>query len=61
MKTAFYKEILKVVKEAGYQLARPTNGHDIYKKPGCAQLVIPRKLDDPKIYHRILKQAGATL
>lgn len=57
MKTAFYKEILEVVKKAGYELIRKNNGHDIYGKDGSARIVVPRKLDNPKIYHRILKQA----
>lgn len=61
MRTAFYKEAVQAVKEAGYELVRNNNSHYIYKKEGSANIIIPRKMDDPKIYHRILKQVGASL
>lgn len=57
-RTAFYKEIIQVVKEAGFEFARRNNSHEIYKKDGSAHIVIPRTIDDPKIYYRILKQAN---
>lgn len=58
MRTTFYKEILQVVRDAGYEFARRNNSHEIYRKKDCAQIVIPRKMDDPRIYHRILKQVA---
>lgn len=51
----YYDAIREALKEAGWELHRHNNGHDIYRR-GDQSLAVPRKLDDIKKYREILRQ-----
>lgn len=61
MKTAYFKDVVRAIKAVGCELARQNNSHDIFRSPDNRMIVVPRKLDDPRIAYRIVKQAGAKL
>lgn len=59
MKSAFYKQVTADLKAAGMQLFRSNTSHDIYRGGTSPRpVVVSRKLNDKRIYLRILKQAG---
>jgi len=61
VKTAFYKSVVRAITEAGAELIRRNTSHDIYRAPQRGNIVVPRKLDDPRVAHAIVKKAGAHL
>lgn len=61
MKTAFFKPVVRAVQLAGGELVRRNSSHDIYRMPDNKNVVVPRKMDDPRIAYKIVKLAGATL
>lgn len=58
-KTALFKEVIAAIKKAGCELVRPSpsNSHLIYRTPDNRNIVVPRKLDDRRVAHLILKLA----
>lgn len=57
MKTAFYDDVTARFKAAKIQFVRSNSSHDIYRTAGerPQNVVVPRKLDDKRLYFRILK------
>lgn len=58
MRTAFYRAITRLLKEAGCELVRKNNGHDIYRGLTGATVTVPRKLDDRDVVNEIKRRAG---
>ena len=52
-----FEEIVKVMKEYGYEIKQPKGGssHYSFVKPGCSRIVIPRHKPIKKVYVKMIK------
>lgn len=54
------RDLVKKLREAGYELVRDDGNHSIFAKPGCASIPVPKHREINEILARsILKQIGA--
>lgn len=53
-----FEEIVKVMKEYGYEIKQPKDGssHCSFVKPGCSRIVIPRHKPIKKVYVKMIKK-----
>lgn len=53
-----FEEIVKVMKEYGYEIKQPKGGssHYSFVKPGCSRIVIPRHKPIKKVYVKMIKK-----
>ena len=53
-----FEEIVKVMKEYGYEIKQPKGGssHYSFVKPGCSRVVIPRHKPIKKVYVKMIKK-----
>ena len=53
-----FEEIVKVMKEYGYEIKQPKGGSSYYSfvKPGCSRVVIPRHKPIKKVYVKMIKK-----
>lgn len=57
-----YAKVLEVALEmAGYQLLkrRANSVHTIYRCPGKPTIIVPKQIDDPKLFHKLRKLTEA--
>ena len=53
-----FEEIVKVMKEYGYEIKQPKGGssHYAFVKPGCSRIVTPRHKPIKKVYVKMIKK-----
>ncbi len=53
-----FEEIVKVMKEYGYEIKQPKGGssHYLFVKSGCNRIVIPRHKPIKKVYVKMIKK-----
>lgn len=53
-----FEEMVKVMKEYGYEIKQPKGGssHYSFVKPGCNRIVIPRHKPIKKVYVKMIKK-----
>lgn len=53
-----FEEIVKVMKEYGYEIKQPKGGssHYSFVKPGCSRIVIPKHKPIKKVYVKMIKK-----
>jgi len=57
-KTGFLSQVLKVVKDAGYEVSRRSkNSHYVCYRPGSAVIILPQKIEDRGLAKDLIKRA----
>ena len=57
----FFKPVIKALTDAGYEIAGNNASHFKLAAPGRPPIIVPAKLDDKRLAHRITRNAGVTL